>query len=135
PRGPKSRIPFGTRAPSFAKRFESLRKSTISCISSRASSSPATSSQETDDSEVALADFGVSRGITWRVRQSRWVVSAEPGWGRAIRGPARRGPPPSGRGRCGGAGAPPTEDPPREARATAKEHGIRPAQDDDLRIC
>ena len=47
------------------------RKSTISSISSRASSSPATSSHETDDLEVGLADFVLTRGITCSVRHSR----------------------------------------------------------------
>ena len=51
PGGPWNRTPFGTRAPSASNRCGSRRKSTISCSSSFASSSPATSSQVTDDSE------------------------------------------------------------------------------------
>ena len=45
PGGPCSMMPFGTLAPSLAKRSGSRRNSTTSCSSALASSAPATSSQ------------------------------------------------------------------------------------------
>ena len=54
-----------------AKRFESRRKSTISSISARASSRPATLSQLIDERALAWTCVVFTRGITWSVRQSR----------------------------------------------------------------
>ena len=64
-------IPRGTRAPSFSKRFGSRRKSTTSCSSCFASSSPATSSQVTDESEPGWICVGLTRGTIFTVRTSR----------------------------------------------------------------
>jgi hypothetical protein len=47
PVGPISRTPLGTRAPRRPWLFGSFRKSTISCSSALASSTPATSSKRT----------------------------------------------------------------------------------------
>ena len=71
PGGPWNRTPFGTRAPSASNRCGSRRKSTISCSSSFASSSPATSSQVTDDSEPGVISVGLTRGISLTVFQNR----------------------------------------------------------------
>ena len=71
PGGPWNRIPFGTRAPRASNRFGSRRKSTTSWSSSFASSSPATSSQVTDDAEPGVISVGLTRGMSFTVRQSR----------------------------------------------------------------
>ena len=47
PGGPTSSTPLGMRPPSFLNALGSLRNSTISCTSSRASSTPATSAKVT----------------------------------------------------------------------------------------
>jgi hypothetical protein len=69
--GPWKRIPFGTRAPSDSNFCGSRRKSTISCSSSFASSSPATSDQVTEDAEPGVISIGFTRGISLTVRQRR----------------------------------------------------------------
>src|SRR2546423_5488596 len=63
PGGPWSRMPFGTFAPSFLKRFGSRRNSTISRSSSFASSAPATSSQRIDCEVSGLISCGFVRGM------------------------------------------------------------------------
>ena len=56
-------MPFGTRAPSFEKRCGSRRKSTTSCSSAAASSTPAMSAQVTEDFEDGSTSVGRTRGI------------------------------------------------------------------------
>ncbi len=63
PGGPWSRMPLGTRAPSFLKRFGSRRNSTISASSALASSAPATSSHPIDWLDSGLICCGLVRGI------------------------------------------------------------------------
>ena len=63
-------MPFGTRAPSASNFCGSRRKSTISDSSAFASSSPATSSQVTDDDEPGVISIGLTRGIIFTVFQS-----------------------------------------------------------------
>ena len=69
PGGPCRRIPFGTFAPSAWKGLGSRRNSTISASSAFASSTPATSANETDWSDAGLICCGLTRGITFSMRQ------------------------------------------------------------------
>jgi hypothetical protein len=62
PGGPWSRMPFGTRAPSFLKRLGSRKNSTTSRSSSFASSAPATSAHRTELDESGLISCGLVRG-------------------------------------------------------------------------
>ena len=64
-------MPLGTRAPSASKRVGSRRKSTTSCSSALASSRPATSSHVTAEAEPGVTSIGLTRGISFIVRQSR----------------------------------------------------------------
>jgi hypothetical protein len=64
-------MPFGTRAPRRWKRFGWRRKSTTSCSSALASSTPATSFHVTDELALASSLAGFTRGMYWSVRQSR----------------------------------------------------------------
>ena len=66
-------MPFGTRAPSLEKRRGSWRKSTTSCSSAAASSTPAMSSQVTDDFEDGSTSVGLTRGMSdsdFHIRQT-----------------------------------------------------------------
>jgi hypothetical protein len=63
PGGPCSRMPFGTLAPSFLKRFGSRMNSTTSRSSSLASSTPATSSQRTELDDDGAISCGFVRGM------------------------------------------------------------------------
>ena len=66
-------MPFGTRAPSREKRFGSRRNSTTSWNSSRTSSTPATSSQVTDDFDEGSIVCGLTLGMMASVRQTRYT--------------------------------------------------------------
>ncbi len=72
PGGPYSRMPFGTRAPSFANRSGSFRKSTTSRSSSFASSRPATSSQATPVPASGLTACGFVCGIIATARHMKY---------------------------------------------------------------
>ena len=63
PGGPCSSTPLGTDAPSAPKRLGSRRNSTISCSSSLASSTPATSFQPIDSEELGLISCGFVFGM------------------------------------------------------------------------
>ena len=75
PGGPCSRTPFGTFAPSLRKRLGSRRKSTISRSSALASSTPATSSQRTEDFESGLISSGFVRGMKRNIPSSTTAIS------------------------------------------------------------
>ncbi len=68
PGGPWRRIPFGTFAPRFLKRFGSERNSTTSRSSSLVPSTPAMSSQPTPLRFDALISCGFVFGITASIR-------------------------------------------------------------------
>jgi hypothetical protein len=69
-------MPFGTFAPSFLNRCGSVRNSTTSRSSAFAWSTPATSSQRTEEAESGLISIGLVLGISFIVRHRKKTMSA-----------------------------------------------------------
>ena len=71
PGGPWSRMPFGTVAPRDLNCLGRRRNSTTSRSSSFVSSTPAMSSQVTELADLGVICWGLVRGISFSVRQTR----------------------------------------------------------------
>ena len=80
-------MPFGTRAPRRLNRCGSCRNSTTSVSSAAASSTPATSFQVTADFDDGSTTVGLTRGISWSVRQSRKTSAPKKTSGSQVRSP------------------------------------------------
>src|SRR5581483_2649996 len=150
-------MPRGTRAPSFANRFGSRRKSTTSCSSLFASSRPATCSHVTDDFDCGVTSFGFTRGISCTVRQRRYRIRPKKTSGSHVSRPepmscrmVAAGMPTGHRHSPASPLALPSHFAPArvhevwrvdyeqravDAATWADEHGLRPAGEDERRVC